>query len=68
MEVPSWVSHTHAVERLVQMVTDACGKVYGEERREGMIKSQQVRRELMSRNRSKQDFAKLTHLRVPGKK
>ena len=43
MEVPSWFTHSKAVERIVTMVTDACGKVYGE----GMIKSQQVTRELL---------------------
>ena len=56
------------MERIVKMVIDACGKVYREERREGMIKSQQDSRELMSRNRSKQDIAKLAELRLPGMK
>ena len=53
------------MERIVRMVTDACGKVYGEERREGLIKSQQVTRELRSWNRLKQDIAKLIQLRLP---
>ena len=68
MEVPSWSTHTQAVERIVKMVTEACGTVYGEERREGLIKSQQLSRELMSRNRSKQDVVKLTQFRLPGLK
>ena len=50
------------------VVTDACGKVYGEEIREGMIESQQDSRELMSRIRSEHDIAKLTQLRLPGMK
>ena len=45
MEAPSWFTHSQDVERIVKMVTDACGKVYGE----GMIKSQQVSRELVSK-------------------
>ena len=68
MEVPSWSTDTQAVDRIVQMVTGACGKVYGEERMDDILKSQQVSRELMSRNRSKKDIAKLTHLRLPGMK
>ena len=35
---------------------------------EGIIRSQQVSRELMSKNGSKADFAKLTQLRLPGMK
>ena len=59
MDVPDWPSHTQSIERCVKMVTEAAGHVYSHERREGYIRSQVVSRELMSRNRSKQDVAKL---------
>ena len=68
MQVPSWSTHTQAVERCVKMVTEACGTVYGEERRDGLIKSQQLKRQLMSKNSSKQDITKLIQLRLPGMK
>ena len=55
-------------ERCVKMVTEACGTVYGEERRDGLIKSQQLKRQLMSKNSSKQDITKLIQLRLPGMK
>ena len=48
------------------MVTEAAGHVYSHERREGYIRSQVVSRELMSRNKSKQDVAKLVKFRNPG--
>ena len=68
MQVPSWPSHTQSIERCVKMVTEAAAHVYSQERREGYIRSQVVSRELMSRNRSKQDIAKLVKFRNTGSK
>ena len=68
MVVPVRSTHTQAVERVVKMVTNASKIVYGEDRREGFIKSQQLSKTLMSRNRSKQDIVKLTQFRLPGMK
>jgi len=59
MVVPDWPSHTQSVERCVKMTTEAAGHVYSHERRNHYIKGQMVSRELMGRNRSKQDMMSL---------
>ena len=66
MEVPSWSTHTQADERCVKMVTEASVAVFGEEKRDGPIKSQQLSRQLMSKYSSNQHVTKLTQLRLPG--
>ena len=59
MQVPQWPCHTQSIERCVKQVTEAAGKVYTHERREGYIRGQQASRRLMSKNESKQDLMKL---------
>lgn len=59
MLVPDWPSHTQSIERCVKMTTEAAAQVYSLERRDHYIKGQMVSRELMSRNRSKQDMASM---------
>ena len=59
MVVPNWPSHTQSVERCVKMTTEAASYVYSHERRDHYIKGQMVSRELMGRNRSKQDMMSL---------
>ena len=59
MVVPDWPSHTQSVERCVKMTTEAAAHVYSEERREQYIKGQMISRDLMRRNRSKQDMISL---------
>ena len=59
MVVPDWPSHTQSVERCVKMTTEAAAHVYSYQRREQYIKGQMVSRELMGRNRSKQDMKNL---------
>ena len=66
MNVPGWPSHTQSIERFGKMVTEAAGHVYSHERREWYKRSQGVSRELMSRNKSKWDLAKLVKFRNPG--
>lgn len=56
MVVPNWPPHTQSVERCVKMTTEAAAHVYSYERRDHYIKGQMVSRELMDRNRSKQDM------------
>lgn len=59
MMVPDWPSHTQSVERCVKMTTEAAAHVYSNDRRHQYIKGQMISRELMNRNRSKQDMLSL---------
>jgi hypothetical protein len=59
MQVPQWPCHGQSIERCVKQVTEAAGKVYTHEKREGYIRGQEVSRQLMSKNESKQDLMKL---------
>jgi hypothetical protein len=56
MQVPKWPCHGQSIERCVKQVTEASGKVYSHEKREGFIRGQEASRRLMSRNESKQDL------------
>ena len=60
MTVPKWPSHTQSVERIVKMVTEAAAHVYSQERRNAYIRGSETSAELMPKNKSKQDVAKLT--------
>ena len=59
MSAPDCPSHTQSIERCVQMVTEASGHVYSQDRREGYIRSQIVSRKPMIKNRSKKDMHNL---------
>ena len=63
MEVPNWCCHTQAIERCVKMVTEAATTVYSHEKREGIIRSQEASRNLMSKNQSKQDLVGLLNFK-----
>lgn len=63
MEVPNWCCHTQAIERCVKMVTEAAASVYSHEKREGIIRSQEASRSLMSKNQSKKDLAGLLNFK-----
>ena len=59
MKVPQWPCHGQSIERCVKQVTEAAGKVYSHEKREGYIRGQEASRQLMNKNESKQDLMKL---------
>ena len=59
MQVPPWPCHTQSIERCVKQVTEAAGKVYTQEKREGYIRGQEASRRLMAKIESKQDLMKL---------
>lgn len=59
MVVPQWPCHGQSIERCVKQVTEAAGRVYSHEKREGYIRGQEASRRLMSKNESKQDLLKL---------
>ena len=61
MEVPCWPCHAQSIERRVKQVTEACDKAYTHERRDGWIRNQEISRQLMSKNESKQDLIKLVN-------
>ena len=48
--------HTQAVERAIKDVTEASSRVYGEERRDGMIRTRRQARREQSSFESKKDF------------
>ena len=56
MTVPKLPVHGQSIERCVQAVTRASSSVFGEERRDGFVKSTLEHRQLMATNRSKQDL------------
>ena len=56
MVVPDWPCHSQSIERCVKNVTEAAGKVYSHEKRDGVIKAQELSRKLMSENNSKKDL------------
>lgn len=64
MTVPDWPSHTQSVERCVKMTTEAAAHVYSQERRDDYIRGQILSRQLMKKNRSKQDMASLSNFTV----
>jgi len=59
MQVPKWPCHAQSIERCVKQTTEAAGRVYTYEKREGYIRGQEASRQLLSRNESKQDLKKL---------
>ena len=54
MRVPLWPCHAQSIERFVKQVTEAAGRVYTHEKREGYIRGQDESRRVMSKNESKQ--------------
>ena len=67
MEVPNWPCHTQSIERVVKMVTEASAKYFSQEKRDGVIRTQEASRRLMAKNDSKQDFFNLAQFNVSGK-
>ena len=63
MKVPDWPCHTQSIERVVKMVTEASGKYFSHEKRDGVIKTQEASRRLMPRNESKQDLVNIANFR-----
>ena len=59
MLVPQWPCHSQSIERCVKQVTEAAGKVFTHEKRDGYIRAQEASRKLMASNQSKQDLKKL---------
>ena len=59
MQVPQWPCHGQSIERCVKQVTEAAGRVYTHEKREGCVRGQEASRRLMSKNESKKDLMKL---------
>lgn len=59
MQVPQLPCHAQSTERCVKQVTDAAGRVYTHEKREGYIRGQEASLRMMSKNESKQDLMKL---------
>ena len=56
MEVPYQCGHTQPIERAVKEVTAASSSVYGEERRDGWIRSRAANREIMPMCSTKRDL------------
>ena len=56
MEVPYYCGHTQGIERAIKEVTAASAAVFGEERRDGWIRSRVENRELMPKLNSKKDL------------
>ena len=56
MVVGYYCGHTQAIERAVKEVTAASGAVYGEERRDGWIRSRAANREIMPLLNTKKDL------------
>jgi hypothetical protein len=56
MEVPYQCGHTQPIERAVKEVTAASSSVYGEERRDGWIRSRAANREIMPVCGTKRDL------------
>ena len=56
MVVDYYCGHTQAIERAVKEVTAASQAVYGEERRDGWIRSRAANREIMPLLNSKKDL------------
>lgn len=59
MQVPPWPYHAHTIQMCVQQVTEAAGKVYTQEKRNGSIRGQEASRRLIVNNDPKQDLIKL---------
>ena len=47
MEIPYQCGHTQPIERAVKEVTPASRSVYGEERRDGWVRSRAANKEIM---------------------
>ena len=59
MVVEDYCGHTQAIERAVKEVTAASAAVFGEERRDGWIRSRAENREIMPIVNTKKDLLKL---------
>ena len=64
MSVPNWPCQAQSIERQVKQVTDACDRVFSHEKRDGWIKNQEIFRQLISKNDSKQDLVKLFSFQI----
>ena len=56
MEVSKYSGHTQPIERAVKEVTAASAAVYGEERRDGWVRSRAESRSVMPKVNSKKDL------------
>ena len=59
MKVPYYSGHTQPIERAVKEVTAASCKVFGEERRDGWVRSRAESRSVMPKVSSKKDLLPL---------
>ena len=59
MVVDDYCGHTQVIERAVKEVTAASAAVYGEERRDGWIRSRAENREIMPILNTKKDLLRL---------
>lgn len=57
--IPPYSAHTQSVERAIKIVTEASTKVYGFEKRDGLIKSKLSSRKLYSKSDAKSDLKKM---------
>ena len=57
--VPDFPIHTQSTERAVQAVTKAAAQVYGEERRDLLVRSQIAHRRLLPVFRSKKNIVQM---------
>ena len=55
----NWPCHAESIKRRIKQVIDACDKVLSYEKRDGWIRNQEISRQLMSKNDSKQNLIKL---------
>ncbi len=55
MIVPKFIVHGQSIERRVQVVTRACGAVFGDDRWDGFIHATLAHRKLASSLESKKD-------------
>ena len=63
MEVLNWPCHTHSIETVVKMVTDALARYFSQEKMDRGIRTHETSKRLMSKNESKQDLCKLVNFR-----
>ena len=59
LQVPRFPSHTQAVERYVQELTDVCQRVAGAEARDGYIRARMASRAQYKKGNTKRDFSQM---------
>ena len=60
MDAPEISCHGQAIERVVKQVTKAAESVYGEEKRDGFVRSSGAQRILVPARNSKRDLVRMT--------